>query len=167
MKSRLLLIFGVILVSNIITFTMVKLYFPTNVNNNNYLLKMKGQGELWTITDYQFAWVSDKGAVQGSEIVTYLGNPDELSGNITVEMYDYFKDGTVPHHIANRNVNDLRNGSFKAGGGGAYPDNNLSVKDIVKKTYVLIRWTTSDGKQHKETIQMELDYDSLFIDHIL
>lgn len=157
---------GIILLTNLLTFTIVKVYFPTAINNNYYLLKMKGQGEHWNIKDYQFAWVPNKGAVHGSETVTYLGNPNELKGNIVVEIYDFFEDGTVPHQTSSIEVRNLKDGTFKAGGGGAYPDEDLSVKDIVQRTFFLIRWTTKDGEQHEETIQMVLDYDPQILSHI-
>ncbi|MGM0885329.1 MAG: hypothetical protein ACQEXQ_30385, partial [Bacillota bacterium] len=67
----------------------------------------------------------------------YLGNPNELKGNIVVEIYDFFEDGTVPHQTSSIEVRNLKDGTFKAGGGGAYPDEDLSVKDIVQRTFFL------------------------------
>lgn len=166
MKHKLIWIIGIILLTNLITFLIVKFYFPTTINNNHFLLKMKGKGENWEISDYQFAWESDKGAIQGSEIVTYLGNPMDITGEIVVEIYDYFKNGSVPHQTYKTQAENLKDGSFEAGGGGAYPDNDLSVGEIVSTTEILIRWTTNDGMEHEETIQMELDYSPQILSHI-
>lgn len=166
MNSSLKWIIGIVVLTNLLTFAITKFYFPTSINNNYYLLKMKGQGKDWDISDYQFAWISGKGAIQGSETITYLGEPNELTGRIVVEIYDYFKDGTVPHQIYRTNAEKLENASFKTGGGGAYPESKLSVEDIVNKTFFIIRWTTKDGELHEETIKMELDYSPPILDHI-
>jgi hypothetical protein len=161
MKSKLFLIMGIVVLSNLLTFTIVKFYFPASINH--FLLKMKGQGEHWVISDYQIAWISGKEWVSGSETVTYLGNTNDLTGEITIEIYDYFKDGSVPHLTYTKLANSLRNGSFETGGGNAYPPKDLSLEDIVSKTKFLVRWTTIDGMVHEETIKTELDYSPTII----
>jgi hypothetical protein len=165
---NLKLFIGIIFLTILLTFTIVKVYFPTTVNNNYYLLKMKGQSEHWKITDYQFASVPNKGGASGSETVTYLGNPNELEGEIVVEIYDFRYGTTTPSGKSITMAESLMDGSFKAGGGGGslFLNENLSVKDIVKSTYFHIRWNTEDGEQHEETLQAELDYDPMIIAHI-
>jgi hypothetical protein len=116
---------------------MVKFYFPDTINH--FLIKMKGKGEHWVISDYQIAWISSGEWVSGSETVTYLGNTNDLTGEITIEIYEYFKDGSVPHLTYTKLANSLRNGSFDTGGGNAYPPKDLSLEDIVRKTKFLVR----------------------------
>lgn len=166
MKPKVFLIIGTILLTNVLTFAIVKIYFPTTVNNNYYLLKMKGKGENWVITDYQIAYIPGKDLIEGSETVTYLGNPTELVDVISLEVYDYFKDGTVPHGKYTTTATSLRNGSFTAGGGGGSPDEDLSLKEIENFSKILIRWTTNDGEEHEEIIKLELDYSPQILNYI-
>jgi hypothetical protein len=157
MKPKTLLIIGIILLTNLLTFTFVKIYFPTTVTQNYYLLKLKGKGEHWLIEDYQIAYVPGKDLIEGSETVTYLGNPTELKGGISLEIYDYFKDGTTPHSKDYITADSLRNGSFTAGGGGGTPSKDLSLEGIINYSKIIIRWTTNDGIEHEESIKLELD----------
>ncbi|CCQ96335.1 hypothetical protein CULT_40102 [[Clostridium] ultunense Esp] len=168
MKLNLKWMIGAIILTNILTFMIVKVYFPTTIHHNSYFLKMKGQGEHWKISDYQFVWITNHGAVSGSANITYVADPNQLTGGIMVEIYDYFKGGTIPHATYTVPVDRLDdNASFVTGGGGAYPPNDLGVQDIVKKTYFIIHWETKDGVKHQEKINVELDFDRRILDHFV
>ncbi|MBO8171735.1 MAG: hypothetical protein H0Z33_07590 [Bacillaceae bacterium] len=160
MKIDIKWMIGIIILTNLLTFTVVKVYFPTTIHNNSYFLKMKGQGEHWNITDYEFVRISGHGAMQGSANVTYLGDPNQLTGRIKVDVYDYFKDGATPHSSYSVSADRLDdNASFVTGGRSSYPPDELGVRDLVERTYFIIHWRTSDGVGHQETIAAELDYD--------
>ncbi len=150
---------AILILSNLLTFAIVKIYFPTTVHNNSFLLKMKGQGDHWKINDYEFVWISGHGAMGGSANITYLADPNDITGRIKVETYDYFKGEAAPHFgysvPANRLDDDA---SFVTGGGGAYPPDDLSVRELVESTYFIIHWQTKDREQHQEKIHVELDY---------
>ncbi|MYL33602.1 hypothetical protein GLW05_08330 [Pontibacillus yanchengensis] len=167
MKLKLTLAIGIIVITNLLTFAVVKLYFPTNINNTQYLLKMSGQGEKWKITNYQLAWlgVGEHGTA-GSHNVAFLGEANELTGRVKVEVYDFFENGERPSATSSFDAEMFKDGPIKAGGGGFYPDKNLGIKDIERKTFMVVYWTTTDGQQHQETIQMKLDYDPQIISDI-
>ncbi|MDX8361383.1 hypothetical protein [Cytobacillus sp. IB215316] len=110
---------------------------------------------------------SNKGAIEGSEEITYLGDPQQLEGKIEVKVYDYFRDGIVPHSVGETDAEQfVKYVSIKRGGGGAYPDNSLSFEDIMEQTIFEFSWRTKDGKNHKEKVKLELDYDQRYINHI-
>ncbi|MEC5424772.1 hypothetical protein QGM71_14895 [Virgibacillus sp. C22-A2] len=160
MKLKLTWVIGMIVITIVLTFAVVKLYFPTTIDNTQYLLKMSGQGEEWKITDYQLAWLGvGENGMAGSHSVSFLGDVNELTGSVKVEVYDFFKDGERPSGASSFVAESFEDGPVKAGGGGFYPDKNLSIRDIESKTSMVVNWTTTDGEQHQETIQMELDYD--------
>ncbi|UCZ51470.1 hypothetical protein LGQ02_02790 [Bacillus shivajii] len=167
MKLKLTWVVGMIVITNLLTFAFVKLYFPTTIDNTQYLLKMSGQGEEWEITDYQLAWqgVGEQGT-SGSHSVTFLGETSGLNGEVEVKVYDFFEDGEKPHHVSTFNADILEDGPAKQGGGGFYPEKHLTPSEIENRTFMVIQWTTIDGKQHVETIQMELDYDPQIISDI-
>jgi len=165
-KSRTIGFVVILLATNLLTAIVATVVGP-EVRESYYMLKMKGQGEYWLVQDYQFAWAADRGVIHGSETVTYLGRPEELTGDIVVKVYDYFEGGAVPHQTSTVEASKLKEGSFKAGGGGAYPEERLSVQDIVESTRFHIAWTTADGQQHEEMIQAELDADPMIANHMM
>lgn len=167
MKLRITWVIGIIVITNLLTFAVVKMYFPTAIDNAQYLLKMSGQGEEWEITDYQLAWLGvGEHGTSGSHSVRFLGDISELNGVVEIDVYDFFEDGARPVHTSTFNADKLEDGPVKQGGGGFYPDKHLTLREIEKKTFMVIQWTTIDGKQHEETIQMELDYDPQIISDI-
>ncbi|WP_202080258.1 hypothetical protein [Caldalkalibacillus salinus] len=167
MSLKLKNVIGIIVITNLLTFAVVKLYFPTTIDHTQYLLKMSGQGEEWEITNYQLAWLGvGEHGMSGSHTVAFLGDVNDLTGKVKVEVYNFFKDGERPKGTSTFNAERLRDGPVKVGGGGFYPDKNLSIKDIEKSTFMIIYWTTTGGEQHQETIQMKLDYDPQIVSDI-
>jgi len=167
MNLKITWVIGIVVITNLLSFAVVKLYFPTTIDNTQYLLKMSGQGEEWEISDYQLAWLGvGQHGMAGSHNVTFLGDVNELTGRVKVEVYDFFKDGERPSGISSFAAERLEDGPVKVGGGGFYPDKNLSIRDIERKTIMVINWTTTDGEQHKETTQMNLDYDAPILSDI-
>lgn len=151
-NKYLYLIIIILLITNIVSVITL-----SGKENTFYLLKMKGEGDYWRIEDYQFAYLPNmNGAELGNGKVSYLGDIEEIKGDIDLKIYDRYNGEELLRQSEIARLED--NNFFITASGGSYLPLYLNLKDINEKMYFTIEWETIDRDKHTEKIQMTIDF---------
>lgn len=166
MKKTVLLLSSIIVITNVL---WLYLYWDKDaevaVNSDVSLYSLHGTGEIWDVHDYKIIITPNK-ILRGHASLSYKGDPAELSQSTFFEYKFYENNHRGEKEVVYANESHSYNGplsildNIKDIGSltGEYSYGELE-KDRAnyESTSLEITWQDNEGRQHTETIELELD----------